>query len=186
MSARFRESKPALILDERRLRAGCMRWAEFRGPGLANRLQTAIFGDSSGICKTRIQQQQTVAAEFGTFLLKTAMAHMEIRNRDEKTAVGMNLRSHSLDKLRLRQIVTTGALLRSRSSSSRQPGRSWRPAVDAAAKAMLRLKAAAKRRPSLDSACRERPQHAGSPASHSPPAPIAGKHAAQQQRYGCT
>jgi hypothetical protein len=137
MSARFRESKPALILDERRLRAGCMRWAEFRGPGLANRLQTAIFGDSSGICKTRIQQQQTVAAEFGTFLLKTAMAHMEIRNRDEKTAVGMNLRSHSLDKLRLRQIVTTGALLRSRSSSSRQPGRmpgrSWRPAVDAAA-----------------------------------------------------
>jgi hypothetical protein len=81
-----------------------MRWAEFRGPGLANRLQTAIFGDSSGICKTRIQQQQTAAAEFGTFLLKTAMAHMEIRNRDEKTAVGMNLRSHSLDKLR--QIVT--------------------------------------------------------------------------------
>jgi hypothetical protein len=87
--------------------AACMRWAEFRGPGLANRLQTAIFGDSSGICKTRIQQHQTAAAEFGTFLLKTAMAHMEIRNRDEKTAVGMNLRSHSLDKLR--QIVMTGA-----------------------------------------------------------------------------
>jgi hypothetical protein len=36
------------------------------------------------------------------------LIHMEIRNRDEKTAVGMNLRSHSLDKLR--QIVTTGAL----------------------------------------------------------------------------
>jgi hypothetical protein len=87
--------------------AACMRWAELRGPGLANRLQTAIFGDSSGICKTRIQQQQTVAAEFGTLLLKTTMAHMEVRNRDEKTAVGMNLRSHSLDKLR--QIVTTGA-----------------------------------------------------------------------------
>jgi hypothetical protein len=83
-----------------------MRWAEFRGPGLANRLQTTIFGDSSGICKTRIQQQHTAAAEFGTFLLKTAMAHMEIRN--EKPAAGMNLRSHSLDKLR--QIVTTGAL----------------------------------------------------------------------------
>jgi hypothetical protein len=89
-----------------------MRWAEFRGPGLANRLQTAIFGDSSGICKTRIQQQQTAAAEFGTFLLKTAMTHMEVRNRDEKTAMGMNLRSHSLDHAldKLRQIVTTGAL----------------------------------------------------------------------------
>jgi hypothetical protein len=90
--------------------AACMRWAEFRGPGLANRLdvlQTAIFGGSSGICKTRIQQQQTAAAEFGTFLLKTAMTHMEVRNRDQKTAMGMNLRSHSLDKLR--QIVTTGA-----------------------------------------------------------------------------
>jgi hypothetical protein len=84
-----------------------MRWAEFRGPGLANRLQTAIFGDSSGICKTRIQQQQTAAAEFGTFLLKTAMAHMEIRNRPPETSRG-NLRSHSLDK-KLRQIVTTGA-----------------------------------------------------------------------------
>jgi hypothetical protein len=34
---------------------------------------------------------------------------MEVRNRDEKTAMGMNLRSHSLDKLR--QIVTTGAFL---------------------------------------------------------------------------
>jgi hypothetical protein len=56
----------------RRAPAACMRWAEFRGPGLANRLQTAIFGDSSGICKTRIRQQQTAAAEFGTFLLKTA------------------------------------------------------------------------------------------------------------------
>jgi hypothetical protein len=49
-----------------------MRWAEFRGPGLANRLQTAIFGDRSGICKTRIQQHEAAAAEFGTFLLKTA------------------------------------------------------------------------------------------------------------------
>jgi hypothetical protein len=29
---------------------------------------------------------------------------MEVRNRDEKTAMGMNLRSHSLDKLR--QIIT--------------------------------------------------------------------------------
>jgi hypothetical protein len=47
-------------------------WPEcYVGP--ANRLQTAIFGDSSGICKTRIQQQQTTAAEFETFLLKTAM-----------------------------------------------------------------------------------------------------------------
>jgi hypothetical protein len=46
-----------------------MRWAEFRGPGPANRLQTAIFGDSAGICKTRIQQQhKAAAAEFGTFL----------------------------------------------------------------------------------------------------------------------
>jgi hypothetical protein len=52
--------------------AACMRWAEFRGPGLANRLQTAIFGDRSGICKTRIQQHEAAAAEFGTFLLKTA------------------------------------------------------------------------------------------------------------------
>jgi hypothetical protein len=88
-----------------------MRWAEFRGPGLANRLQTAIFGDSSGICKTRIQQQQTAAAEFGTFLLKTAMTHMEVRNRDEKTAMGMNLRSHSLDKLRQIVTCTTRAFL---------------------------------------------------------------------------
>jgi hypothetical protein len=89
-----------------------MRWAEFRGPGLANRLQTAIFGDSSGICKTRIQQQQTAAANSErSCMLKTTMAHstMEVRNRDEKTAVGMNLRSHSLDKLR--QIVTTRAFL---------------------------------------------------------------------------
>jgi hypothetical protein len=60
--------------------AARMRWAKFRGPGPANRLQTAIFGDSEEICKTRIQQQQTAAAEFGTFLLKTAMAHMEGRN----------------------------------------------------------------------------------------------------------
>jgi hypothetical protein len=44
-------------------------------------LQTAIFGDSAGICKTRIQQQQTAAAEFGTFLLKTEMVQMAIRNR---------------------------------------------------------------------------------------------------------
>jgi hypothetical protein len=89
--------------------AACMRWAEFRGPGPANRLQTAIFGDSAGICKTRIQQHKAAAAEFGTFLLKTAMTHMEVevRNRDEKTAMGMNLRSHSLDKLR--QIITTAA-----------------------------------------------------------------------------
>jgi hypothetical protein len=37
------------------------------------------------------------------------MTHMEVevRNRDEKTAMGMNLRSHSLDKLR--QIITTAA-----------------------------------------------------------------------------
>jgi hypothetical protein len=68
--------------------AARMRWAEFRGPGPANRLQTAIFGDSAGICKTRIQQQQTAATEFGTFLLKTAMTHMPIRNRDEKTGRG--------------------------------------------------------------------------------------------------
>jgi hypothetical protein len=47
--------------------AARMRWAEFRGPGPANRLQTAIFGDSAGICKTRIQQQTAAAAaEFGT------------------------------------------------------------------------------------------------------------------------
>jgi hypothetical protein len=71
---------------------------EFRGPGVANRLQTAIFGDLSGICKTRIQQQQTAAAEFGKFLLKTAMAHMASENRVKKQDVGMNLRSHSLDK----------------------------------------------------------------------------------------
>jgi hypothetical protein len=58
-----------------------MRWAEFRGPGPANRLQTAIFGDSAGICKTRIQQHKAAAAEFGTFLLKTDMGQMEIRNR---------------------------------------------------------------------------------------------------------
>jgi hypothetical protein len=36
-------------------------------------LQTAIFGDLAGICKTRTPQQQTAAAEFGTFLLETAM-----------------------------------------------------------------------------------------------------------------
>jgi hypothetical protein len=83
-----------------------MRWAEFRGPGPANRLQTAIFGDLSGICKTRIQQHQAATAEFGTFLLKTAMAHT-IRNRPPENSRGLNLRSHSLDKLR--QIVTTGA-----------------------------------------------------------------------------
>jgi hypothetical protein len=83
-----------------------MRWAEFRGPGPANRLQTAIFGDSAGICKTRIQQHKAAAAEFGTFLLKTAISGMEIRNRDEKTAMGPES-SFSLDKLR--QIVTTGA-----------------------------------------------------------------------------
>jgi hypothetical protein len=59
-----------------------MHWADFRGPGPANRLQTAIFGDSAGICKTRIQQQQTAAAEFGTFLLKTAMMQMALENRD--------------------------------------------------------------------------------------------------------
>ena len=45
------------------------------GPGclLGARLRLVIFGEISGICKTRIQQQQTAAAEFGTFLLKTAM-----------------------------------------------------------------------------------------------------------------
>jgi hypothetical protein len=48
----------------------------------------AIFGDlSSGICKTRIQQQQTAAAEFGTFLLKNAMAHMEIRNNNRRLSI---------------------------------------------------------------------------------------------------
>jgi hypothetical protein len=104
-------AKPPLITAPRSVpgTAQPVRWAEFRGPGLANRLQTAIFGDSAGICKTRIQQQQAAAAEFGTFLLKTAMTHMEVRNRDEKTAMGMNIRSHSLDKLR--QIVTTGAFI---------------------------------------------------------------------------
>jgi hypothetical protein len=49
--------------------------------GPTNRLQTAIFGDSAGICKTRIQQHKAAAAEFGTFLLKTAMSRMAIRNR---------------------------------------------------------------------------------------------------------
>eukprot|EP01047_Picozoa_sp_COSAG01_P078246 COSAG01_NODE_14389_length_1460_cov_6.049229_1_plen_165_part_00 len=73
-----------------------------RGPGLANRLQTAIFGDLSGICKTRIQQQQTAAAEFGTFLLKNAMAHTAVWRSGidhPKTATSPNLRSHSIDKL---------------------------------------------------------------------------------------
>ena len=55
---------------------------------LANRLQTAIFGEISGICKTRIQQQQTAAAEFGTFLLKTAMDAYGGQNSDEKTSLG--------------------------------------------------------------------------------------------------
>eukprot|EP01047_Picozoa_sp_COSAG01_P005298 COSAG01_NODE_179_length_22923_cov_25.190535_31_plen_124_part_00 len=91
-----------------------MRWAEFRGPGLANRLQTAIFGDLSGICKTRTQQQQTVAAGFGTSLLKIAMTHLVVRIRMKKQPAAMNLRSHSIDKLnhydrRIRQIVKTGA-----------------------------------------------------------------------------
>ena len=70
--------------------------AEFRGPGLANRLQTAIFDTISGICKTRIQQQQTAAAEFGTFLLKTAMTRMEVRIREIEQASVLNLRSHSI------------------------------------------------------------------------------------------
>jgi hypothetical protein len=66
-----------------------MRWAEFRGPGPANRLQTAIFGDSAGICKTRIQQQhKAAAAEFGTFLLKTAISGMAIRNRPPENSHG--------------------------------------------------------------------------------------------------
>jgi hypothetical protein len=69
-----------------------------RGYALANRLQTAIFGDNSGICKTRIQQKQIAAAEFGTFLLKTAMAHMEVRNRDKKTGRGGHESSFSLTR----------------------------------------------------------------------------------------
>jgi 4-aminobutyrate aminotransferase-like enzyme len=36
-------------------------------------------GHCSGICKTRIQQQQTAAAEFGKFLLKTAMMQQRWR-----------------------------------------------------------------------------------------------------------
>jgi hypothetical protein len=62
--------------------------AEFRGPGPANRVQTAIFGDSARICKTRIQQHKAAAAEFGTFLLKTAMSGMEIRNRPPENSHG--------------------------------------------------------------------------------------------------
>jgi hypothetical protein len=62
--------------------------AEFRGPGLANRLQTVIFGEISGICKTRIQQQQTAAAEFGTFLLKTAMGAYGGQNSPSETSLG--------------------------------------------------------------------------------------------------
>jgi hypothetical protein len=55
----------------------------FQRPGTGESLlQTAIFGDSARICKTRIQQQQTAAAEFGTFLLKTAMMQMAPENRD--------------------------------------------------------------------------------------------------------
>ena len=62
-------------------------WIENEG------LQTAIFGKISGICKTRIQQQQTAAAEFGTFLLKTAMTHMAPRIRHPKQVSLLNLRS---------------------------------------------------------------------------------------------
>jgi hypothetical protein len=77
--------------------------AEFRGPGLANRLQTAIFGDLAGICKTRIKQQQTAAAEFGTFLLSRLDDEMGLNNPAKidhpETATALNLRSHSIDKL---------------------------------------------------------------------------------------
>jgi|EP01047_Picozoa_sp_COSAG01_P051905 hypothetical protein len=73
--------------------------AEFRGPGLANRLQTAIFGDLAGICKTRIKQQQTAAAEFGTFLLSRLDQEMRqnpTRIDSHQTVSALNLRSHSI------------------------------------------------------------------------------------------
>ena len=50
-------------------------------------LQTVIFGEISGICKTRIQQQQTAAAEFGTFLLKTAMGAYGPQNSGSETSL---------------------------------------------------------------------------------------------------
>jgi hypothetical protein len=57
---------------------------------------TVIFDEISGICKTRIRRQQTAAAEFGTFLLKTAMTRMEVRIRRIEQASVLNLRSHSI------------------------------------------------------------------------------------------
>ena len=46
------------------------------------------IGEISGICKTRIQQQQTAAAEFGTFLLKTAMVPYGAQNSSKETGHG--------------------------------------------------------------------------------------------------
>jgi hypothetical protein len=47
-----------------------------------------FVGEISGICKTRIQQQQTAAAEFGTFLLKTAMEANGAQNSPSETSLG--------------------------------------------------------------------------------------------------
>ena len=69
--------------------------------------KTVIFGEISGICKTRIQQQQTAAAEFGTFLLKTAMEANGAQNSEDRTSLAPE---SSFLIYSLRSIMTTGAL----------------------------------------------------------------------------
>jgi hypothetical protein len=74
-----------------------MRWAEFRGPGLANRLQTAIFGDSSGICNKNPAAESSIQRQPNseTFLLKTANEQAGARERDWKKSTALSLRSQS-------------------------------------------------------------------------------------------